>query len=138
MSGGSPPAVTLWSDAGTLKKYDMVLLACECNESPEEKPAAALQALFDYTTAGGRAVRARAGDDQRADPPRRRGGGGRAGRGLLPVPCPQGGAVGAGGGGGGALSGVTHDDRSNSMNSSAFSWAERSVVTHPLGKVLPA
>ena len=31
------------------------------------------------------------------------------------------------------LSGETHDDRSNSMNSSAFSWGERSLSLHSPG-----
>jgi hypothetical protein len=52
--GGSPPADALWSTAATLAKYDMVLLSCECDPSPDEKPAAALRAIFDYTSAGGR------------------------------------------------------------------------------------
>jgi hypothetical protein len=54
LAGGSPPATTLWSDAATLAKYDVLLLACECSETPETKPAGALKAMFDYASAGGR------------------------------------------------------------------------------------
>ena len=52
--GGSPDAQNLWSSEKTLAKYDMLLLACECDESPQEKPESALRAMFDYTAAGGR------------------------------------------------------------------------------------
>src|SRR4029077_18665419 len=47
LPGGSPAATSLWSATSSLSKYDMVLLACECDESPQEKPQAALQAMFD-------------------------------------------------------------------------------------------
>ncbi|MGZ5970067.1 MAG: carboxypeptidase-like regulatory domain-containing protein [Polyangiales bacterium] len=47
-------ATTLWGKVDTLKTYDLVLLACEGDQNPGEKPAAALQAMFDYTTIGGR------------------------------------------------------------------------------------
>ena len=50
--GGSPPAANLWSDAGTLAQYDVVLLPCEGSEY--RKPDAGIQNLVDYTTAGGR------------------------------------------------------------------------------------
>jgi len=50
--GGSPPAASLWSDAGTLAQYDVVLLPCEGSEY--RKPDAGIQNLGDYTAAGGR------------------------------------------------------------------------------------
>jgi hypothetical protein len=50
--GGSPPAANLWSDAGTLAQYDVVLLPCEGGEY--RKPDAGIQNLVNYTTAGGR------------------------------------------------------------------------------------
>ena len=48
------PAPSLWSTAPGLKKYDVVLLACEGTQDADKKPAEALQAMFDYTAAGGR------------------------------------------------------------------------------------
>jgi len=50
--GGSPPAANLWSDAGTLDQYDVILLPCEGSEY--RKPDAGIQNLVDYTAAGGR------------------------------------------------------------------------------------
>src|SRR2546427_12791314 len=48
------PYTTLFrSTSASLMKYDIVLLACEGQQYPATKPQAALQALFDYTTAGG-------------------------------------------------------------------------------------
>ncbi|WP_394850759.1 carboxypeptidase-like regulatory domain-containing protein [Pendulispora brunnea] len=47
-------AGSLWSSAGHLKEYDMVLLSCEGQTYPMTKPQAALDALYDYTAAGGR------------------------------------------------------------------------------------
>ena len=52
LPGGSPPAANLWSDAGTLNQYDVVLLPCEGSEY--RKPAQAIQNLVNYTSAGGR------------------------------------------------------------------------------------
>ena len=56
LNGGAPftNAMMLWGDVASLKKYDIVLLACEANQNPNTKPQAALQALFDYASAGGR------------------------------------------------------------------------------------
>jgi hypothetical protein len=56
LNGGSSftGAKTFWSSLDTLKKYDVVLLACEGDQVPTEKPTIALQALFDYTNLGGR------------------------------------------------------------------------------------
>jgi hypothetical protein len=51
---GFADATTLWSDVASLKKYDIVLLACEAGTFPATKPAAALQAMVDYTSGGGR------------------------------------------------------------------------------------
>ncbi len=49
---GAPPASTLWTDGGTLSKYDVVMLPCEGGENP--KPLYATQNIIDYTAAGGR------------------------------------------------------------------------------------
>jgi hypothetical protein len=51
---GTLDATALWSDVASLKKYDMVMLSCECGEHEETKPAAAKQALYDFTQIGGR------------------------------------------------------------------------------------
>src|SRR5262249_1045159 len=51
---GFTNAQMLWGDVATLEKYDIVLLACEGSQNPNTKPQAALKALFDYTSAGGR------------------------------------------------------------------------------------
>lgn len=48
------PATDLWSTPEALQKYDVVLMACEGTQDPDNKPAAALQAMVDYTAAGGR------------------------------------------------------------------------------------
>ena len=47
-------ATDLWSSSDSLRKYDVVLLACEGTQDPDDKPPPALQAMFDYTGAGGR------------------------------------------------------------------------------------
>lgn len=51
---GSLDATELWNDVNNLKKYDMVMLSCECGEHNETKSDAAKQAMYDYTAAGGR------------------------------------------------------------------------------------
>ncbi len=51
---GTPDATTLWASKESLSRYDMVLLSCECGEKNDQKPAAAKQAMYQYTTAGGR------------------------------------------------------------------------------------
>ena len=51
---GTPDAQPFWSDVNQLKTYDMLLLSCECGEHNETKPAAAMQAVYDYASAGGR------------------------------------------------------------------------------------
>lgn len=56
LNGGASfsDAQTLWSDVGSLAKYDLVLLACEAGQNPNTKPPQALQAMYDYTSTGGR------------------------------------------------------------------------------------
>jgi hypothetical protein len=56
LNGGAAfaDAQTLWGSAATLKVYDIVLLACEGAQNPNTKPPAALQALSDFESAGGR------------------------------------------------------------------------------------
>lgn len=50
----APPASDLWSDAGTLMKYDVVILPCEGGENLGSKPTSVRQNIVDYTSAGGR------------------------------------------------------------------------------------
>jgi hypothetical protein len=50
-----PSGAGLWDQVASFQRYDVVLLSCEGNEFPEEKPPAARQALFDYLNGGGRA-----------------------------------------------------------------------------------
>ena len=52
--GGSTPAQPFWSSLPDLMKYDIVLMSCECSPDAQSKPAAALQAMHDYASAGGR------------------------------------------------------------------------------------
>ena len=54
--GGSTlgSAQTLWSDAKNLQAYDMLLLSCEGHTYSSTKPQSALDALYTYTTLGGR------------------------------------------------------------------------------------
>jgi hypothetical protein len=49
-----PAAQTFWSDAANLKKYDILLMACEAGTIEAEKPQAALDALGAYASVGGR------------------------------------------------------------------------------------
>ncbi len=51
-AGGAPPGKDLWTDAGTLMNYDVVMLPCE--GGAHNKPAAAVQNLVSYANAGGR------------------------------------------------------------------------------------
>ncbi len=48
------PAKNFWLTLDTLQKYDVVLLACEGVQDAASKPKGALQAMFDYTSIGGR------------------------------------------------------------------------------------
>jgi hypothetical protein len=52
LTGGSPPAASLWGDVGTLSQYDVVLLPCEGSEY--RKPDAGIASLVAYTGVGGR------------------------------------------------------------------------------------
>jgi hypothetical protein len=54
LAGGSPAASGFWSDVTQLKSYDIVMMGCEGDTHPEEKPQTALQAMSDYGSAGGR------------------------------------------------------------------------------------
>lgn len=45
---------TFWGSLANLSHYDLVLLSCEGGQHAGTKPPAALQAMQDYTTAGGR------------------------------------------------------------------------------------
>ncbi|MBS2012021.1 MAG: carboxypeptidase regulatory-like domain-containing protein [Deltaproteobacteria bacterium] len=54
---GAPQATTLWSDLSKLKKYDMVILSCECTENLGNKGGAngpAFSAMQEYLESGGR------------------------------------------------------------------------------------
>jgi hypothetical protein len=44
----------LWNTKEALMAYDILLMACEGNQNVGEKGAGALQAMFDYTSSGGR------------------------------------------------------------------------------------
>ncbi len=52
MDPPAPAASTLWSNAATLRQYDVVMLPCEGSE--RVKSNTATQNLIDYTSAGGR------------------------------------------------------------------------------------
>lgn len=51
---GSLDATDLWSNTASLKKYDMVMLSCECGEHNETKPNAAKNAMYEFASLGGR------------------------------------------------------------------------------------
>ncbi len=48
------PATSLWASVESLRRYDTVILACEGEPFGDDKPEASLQAMFDYTSLGGR------------------------------------------------------------------------------------
>ena len=56
--GGTVSGITsaqpFWKDLTQLKKYDMVILSCECSEYPSNKGTDALNAMWAYANAGGR------------------------------------------------------------------------------------
>ena len=56
LNGGATmtPATTVWGDVDHLKKYDLVILSCEGALNEDDKPAAALKAMYDYESLGGR------------------------------------------------------------------------------------
>ena len=47
-------ATALWASSASLAKYDIVLLSCEGATNPNTKGQPALDAMYDYTTKGGR------------------------------------------------------------------------------------
>ena len=52
---GTLDATTLYAGgSAALSKYDILMLSCECGEHDETKPPAAKEALYDFTTKGGR------------------------------------------------------------------------------------
>jgi len=55
---GAPTAASLWGDLAKLKKYDLAILSCECEEHLDNKGGSAAGAPFsvmsDYLEAGGR------------------------------------------------------------------------------------
>jgi len=56
LNGGASfsSSMKLWGDLATLKSYDVVLLACEGSQNFGAKSAGSRQAMFDYTSQGGR------------------------------------------------------------------------------------
>jgi hypothetical protein len=56
LNGGATftPATSLWADAKSLSRYDMVVLGCEGNWFLGDKTDAIKQGLVDYTNRGGR------------------------------------------------------------------------------------
>lgn len=51
-----PHADTLWSSADSLGRYDIVIFSCEGDAQENVRPASARQAVFDYTSSGGRVL----------------------------------------------------------------------------------
>lgn len=56
LNGGASmtPAQELWNDIDVLSQFDVLLMACEGGEYPEEKNAQARQLMQDYANGGGR------------------------------------------------------------------------------------
>src|SRR5205814_950779 len=48
------PATALWGGLSLMKKYDMIINSCECDEHAEEKTAAMVENHADYANLGGR------------------------------------------------------------------------------------
>jgi hypothetical protein len=53
-AGPLAPATDLWANVDSLKKYDIVILSCEGNSYPTTKPMESRQAMYDYSSLGGR------------------------------------------------------------------------------------
>lgn len=51
---GITAANKLWGDPTELKKYDVAIFSCECDEAYDTKPAPAQQNVYDYLNEGGR------------------------------------------------------------------------------------
>ncbi len=54
---GTSAQTELWNDEASLKKYDITLLSCECDEHPENKGGTgpgARASMYEYLNAGGR------------------------------------------------------------------------------------
>ena len=47
-------ATTLWDDVASLSAYDVVLLSCEGDQNPDDKPDPSLAAMKEYADLGGR------------------------------------------------------------------------------------
>jgi len=56
LNGGAelPMDTELWASPESLQEYDLLLLGCEGDPLPNEKPQAARDAMYDYTVLGGR------------------------------------------------------------------------------------
>lgn len=57
LNGGasfSQASSDLWTTKDSLKRYDIVLMACEGGQNENQKPASARQAMLDYAAEGGR------------------------------------------------------------------------------------
>jgi hypothetical protein len=56
LNGGAelPMDTELWASPESLQKYDLLLLGCEGDSLPNEKPQAARDAIYDYSVLGGR------------------------------------------------------------------------------------
>ncbi|HWA74293.1 MAG TPA: carboxypeptidase regulatory-like domain-containing protein [Polyangiaceae bacterium] len=56
LNGGAAmlPATGLWGTTESLSKYDIVILSCEGGTMEMDKPMSARQALYDYSSIGGR------------------------------------------------------------------------------------
>jgi hypothetical protein len=48
------PATKLWGDVNQMKKYDLMMMSCECSPQPEQKPQPYMNNLKQYADLGGR------------------------------------------------------------------------------------